>query len=172
MNTAIVFYSMSGNTTYVAEKLAAALGADLIPLIPKKAYPDTGFKKFLWGGKSAIMGNKPALEPYSFDPAAYDLIIFGSPVWAGTFAPSLRTFIEENRVALTGKRLAAFFCCSGGPGKVLEKFNGYLNGIQPEQEIILIDPKDKPAPETEEKIQSFMRFQSGPMFFMPKASSM
>lgn len=154
MKAAIVYYSMSGNTQYAAQKLAQSLNADLIPLTPKKAYPDSGFKKFFWGGKSALMGDKPALEPYAFDPAAYDLVIFGSPVWAGTFTPPLRTFIETHRSALQGKRMAAFFCCSGGPGKVLEKFKTALvHGL--EQTLILIDPKDKPSSEATEKIQAF-----------------
>ena len=156
MTTAIIYYSMSGNTSYVAEQIATALSADLIPLIPQKAYPDSGFKKFLWGGKSAVMGDKPKLEPFAFDPAAYDLVVLGSPVWAGTFAPPLRTFLHQYRDDLKGKRLAAFFCCSGGPGKVSEKFRAYLNGALSEQELILIDPKDKPSTETEEKIKAFI----------------
>ena len=155
MKTAIVYYSMTGNTKYQAETMARILGADLIPLVPKKAYPDSGFKKFFWGGKSALMGEKPALEPYSFDPAAYDLIVFGSPVWAGTFAPPLRTFIEDNRADLEGKSIAAFFCCSGGPGKVLEKFSGFMANGQPEHTFISVDPKDKPDQETEEKFKAF-----------------
>ena len=154
MKTAIVYYSMSGNTRFVAEKMAHVLDADLIPLIPMKAYPDSGFKKFLWCGKSAIMGDKPRLEPCDFDGAAYDLVIFGSPVWAGTFAPPLRTFIRDNQVTLADKRTAAFFCCSGGPGKVLEKFGAFC-GAEPRQELILIDPKDKPSSENDEKIKAF-----------------
>lgn len=155
MKTAIIYYSMSGNTKYIAEKIAQALDADLIPLIPMKAYPDSGFKKFFWGGKSAVMGEKPRLEPYAFDPAAYDLIILGGPVWAGTFAPPLRTFIHEQLEGLRGKRLAAFFCCSGGPGKVLERFRAYLDDKRPERELILIDPKDQPSPETDTMIDDF-----------------
>lgn len=156
MKTAIVYYSMSGNTKLVAEQMAADLNADLIPLVPIKTYPDSGFKKFFWGGKSAVMGEKPALEPYVFDAIAYDLVVFGSPVWAGTFSPPLRTFLHQHRDELQGKRLGAFFCCSGGPGKVLDKFDAYLDGIQPEQELILIDPKDKPSVENEEKIKGFI----------------
>ena len=155
MNTAIVYYSMSGNTKYAAEKMAAGLGATLIPLIPKKAYPDSGFRKFFWGGKSAVMGEKPKLIPYEFDPSAYDLVVLGAPVWAGTFAPPLRSFIAENKSALQGKRLAAFFCCSGGPGKVLDKFRSYLGNAQPVQELILIDPKDKPSEDNSGKIEAF-----------------
>ena len=155
MKTAILYYSMLGNTAYTAEKMADQLGADLIPLVPKKAFPDSGFKKFFWGGKSALMGEKPELENDRFDLAAYDLVILGGPVWAGTFAPPLRTFIDTHREELLSKHLAVFFCCSGGPGKVLEKFRSFLNGTQPEQELILIDPKDKPTLDSEEKIRAF-----------------
>ena len=157
MKAAIVYYSLSGNTSYVAEKVAAILTADRIPLVPVKAYPDSGFKKFFWGGKSALMGDKPALEPYAFDPESYDLVIFGAPVWAGTFAPPLRTFMETNRSALQGKRKAAFFCCSGGPGKVSDRFKAFLSPIQLTQELILIDPKDKPTSKSEQEIEAFCR---------------
>lgn len=155
MKIAIVYYSLSGNSRYAAERIAAALGGDIVPLVPKKAYPDSGFKKFFWGGKSALMGDTPALEPYGFDANDYDLVIMGGPVWAGTFPPPLRTFVEENRSALQDKHLAAFFCCSGGPGKVLEKFRSFLAPEQLRHELILIDPKDKPTNDTESKINMF-----------------
>ena len=38
MKTAVVYYSMSGNTQQTAEKIADALGADLIRIEPKKEY--------------------------------------------------------------------------------------------------------------------------------------
>ena len=155
IKAAVVFYSMSGNTKYTAERISEFLGAKLIPLMPTKAYPDSGFKKYFWGGKSALMGDRPKLEPYVFDASDYDLIILGGPVWAGTFPPPLRTFVEENRMVLEGKRLAAFFCCSGGPGKVLEKFSAFLATAKMKQSLVLIDPKDKPSDDNEEKIKAF-----------------
>ena len=96
MKTAIVYYSMSGNTKYVADKIAERIEADMIRIDPVKAYPDKGAKKFIWGGKSAVMGETPALRPYEFNVEKYDGIILGSPVWAGNFAPPVRTFIKEN----------------------------------------------------------------------------
>ncbi|MBQ2161110.1 MAG: flavodoxin family protein [Firmicutes bacterium] len=59
MKTAIVYYSLSGNCEYAAKKAASILGADLIRLEPVKDYPDSGFKKYFWGGKSAVMAEKP-----------------------------------------------------------------------------------------------------------------
>ena len=67
MSTAVVYYSMLGNSEMVAEHIAGGLGADVIRIEPDKAYPDKGAKKFLWGGRSAVMGEKPILKPYEFD---------------------------------------------------------------------------------------------------------
>ena len=44
MKTLVVYYSLEGNTEYVAEKIREALGADLLKLVPKKAYHDKGFE--------------------------------------------------------------------------------------------------------------------------------
>ena len=47
MKKLIVYYSMEGNTHYIAEKMAEKLSADLLRLVPKKAYIDKGFAKFI-----------------------------------------------------------------------------------------------------------------------------
>lgn len=156
MKTAIVFYSMSGNVRQTAEKIAEKITADLIELKPEKTYPDKGFKKFLWGGKSAVMGEKPALMPYEFEAEKYDRVIFGSPVWAANVTPPLRTFIEENRFSLKGKRICAFMCMSGsGAEKAISKLKAFLEIEQFENELVLIDPKNKPSVENDEKISAF-----------------
>ena len=154
MRTAIVYYSMAGNTAWTAKKLAEGLDADLIEIRPVKAYPDKGIRKFLWGGKSAVMAETPALLPYEFQPDAYDRIIFGFPVWAGNVTPPIRTFVKEND--LSGKRIAAFACQSGsGAEKAFGKLKAALNLETLEAELILIDPKAKPGAENEQKLQAF-----------------
>ncbi len=127
MKAAVVYYSMSGTCRKLAELIEKETGADLIELVPKKAYPDKGFRKFFWGGKSALMADLPELEAYDFDAGRFDLIIFGTPVWASTFTPPLRTFIEENREALSDKDFAAYACCMGSGGeKTLRKLQKEL----------------------------------------------
>ena len=108
MKTAIVYYSMSGNTKFVADKIAEKIGADVIRLEPVEAYPDKGIRKFFWGGKSAVMEEKPELVEYEFDAGQYDMIIFGTPVWASNFVPPLRTFIEAKWALLL---LDKFYTC-------------------------------------------------------------
>ena len=158
MRTVIVYYSMSGNCEFAAGKIAAELGADVIRLEPEKSYPDSGFRKFFWGGKSAVMGEMPKLKPYSFDGEKYERVIFGFPVWASNPTPPIRTFIHENRDALRGKRFAAFACCSGGGAdKALDKLKKLLEADSFEAELVLIDPKDKPNSENEAFIKGFCR---------------
>ena len=111
MKTLIVYYSLEGNTAYAADRIAYLTGADTLRINPVKEYPRDGFRKFLWGGKSALMSETPKLEAYIFDQVKYDRIIFGFPVWAGSITPPIRTFIREND--LKGKHIAAFACQSG-----------------------------------------------------------
>ncbi len=154
MKTLIVYYTLEGNTHYAAKKIASLLDADVLRIKPVKTYPRKGFRKFLWGGKSAVMAETPELEPYTFDASAYDRIVFGFPVWAGNVTPPLRTFIKEND--LSGKRFAAFACQSGaGAEKAFEKLKAALGIRELDAELVLIDPKTKPDPINEKKISGF-----------------
>jgi flavodoxin len=154
MKTLIVYYTLEGNTHYAAKKIASLLDADMLRIKPVKTYPRKGFRKYLWGGKSAVMAETPELEPYTFDASAYDRIVFGFPVWAGNVTPPLRTFIKEND--LSGKRFAAFACQSGaGAEKAFEKLKAALGIRELDAELVLVDPKTKPDPINEKKISGF-----------------
>ncbi len=156
MKTAIVYYSMLGNTDYVAQKIASALNADIIRIEPENAYPDKGFKKFFWGGKSAVMGDTPTLIPYQFEADKYDRIIFGTPIWAGTFAPPLKTFLTDNKELLKNKKIAVFTSSSGGgSAKAIEKLKKLIEVDSIETTLHVIDPKDRPNEENERKIADF-----------------
>ena len=154
MITLIVYYSLEGNTGYAAKKIASGIGADTLEIRPVKGYPTGGFRKFLWGGKSAVMAETPKLEPYDVDLSGYDRIIFGFPVWAGNITPPIRTFIKEND--LTGKAIAAFACqAASGAEKAFRKLKDALGREELAGELTLIDPKNKPSEENERKIKAF-----------------
>ena len=53
---AIVYYSMCGNTEYVAKYISEKIDADLIKITPKKEYPNSGLKKFFLGRKEFSYG--------------------------------------------------------------------------------------------------------------------
>lgn len=153
MKTLIVYYSLEGNTEFAASRIAALLNADTLRLEPVKAYPDSGFRKFFWGGKSAVMAETPALKPYAFD-ASCERVIFGFPVWAGNVTPPIRTFIRQND--LKGKQIAAFACQSGsGAEKAFAKLKACLGIEALAAQLILIDPKDRPSADNDAKIRQF-----------------
>ncbi|MBO4288596.1 MAG: flavodoxin [Lachnospiraceae bacterium] len=156
MKTAVVFYSMFGNTEYAAEKIAAQLDADLIRVEPEKAYPTRGLRKFLVGGKGAVSKATPALKPYQFEAEAYGRVVIGMPVWASSVTPPINTFVKDNLEALRGKKIAAFVSSKGGgPEKALEKLRLALGIDAFEAELSLIEPKGKPDAASEMRITAF-----------------
>ena len=157
MRTAIVYYSMGGNTAWAAGELASRLDAEQIVLKPRRAYPDHGARKFLRGGSAALFGATPVLEPCGFDAAAYDRIILGTPLWAGRISPPLRSFLKKEGNALAGKPLAAFICSgSGDAAKAFAQLRKLL-GRDLTAELSLVDPKDRPSPENGDRLEDFCR---------------
>ncbi len=156
MKDLVVYYSLEGNTQYIAEKIKEETGADLLRLIPKKAYPSKGFAKFFWGGKSAVMAEKPELEEFSVDLAPYDRIILGFPVWASTFAPPIRSFVEQYAPQLKNKRIITY-ACQGGAGaeKAFAKLSQTLGINKFEMTQVFINPKSDSNDHTEQKIADF-----------------
>lgn len=154
MKTLIVYYSLEGNTKWAAEKLVARLDADTLRLVPRTAYPDKGFKKFLLGGKSAVMKETPELEPYNVDITQYGRVVLATPVWAGTLAPPLRTFIL--REDLTGKELALVASSMGGsPGKTFENLKTLLGVAGDIPALSLKDPRSHPSQANEDALAAF-----------------
>jgi flavodoxin len=126
MRALIAYYSYEGNTKIIAENMADEIGADLLRLVPEKEMRSKGFMKFVWGGKQAVMGKKPLLKNLDKNPDEYDLIIIGTPVWAGRPAPPVKTFMVDH---LPGeKKLAFFYTYEGGEGKTLDLMDEMKNG--------------------------------------------
>ena len=156
MKTAVVYYSLNGNVRYAAGKIAEGLGADLIELVPVKAYPDKGMKKFIWGGSAVTFKKKPELEPYSFNKDDYDLVIIATPVWASNFTPPHRTFFEDND--LTGKKIAVVASSAGGnSAKCIEAVRQACKADSLVAVLSIIDPKDQPSEEKEKQIDEFIK---------------
>ena len=105
MRSAVVYYSLEGNTRVAATKLADRLGSEVFEIRTVKPYPTKGLRKFLLGGKDSVSGKLPQIQPMEMDPAAYDLVVLALPVWAGKAAAPVNSFINgrsfgDARVAL------------------------------------------------------------------------
>ena len=111
MKTLVVFYSRTGVTRTVAQALAGQLQADIEELHDRKKR--AGALGFIVGGKDACLKRLTEIDPPVKDPAAYDLVVIGTPVWADTMAPAVRTYLSQRVQSL---RNVAFFCTMMGSG--------------------------------------------------------
>ena len=112
MKNLVIFYSLEGNTKFIAEKIAKKINGDILELNTKKQYPNKGFKKYFWGGRSVIFHQKPELIPYDKNIDEYDNIFIGTPIWVWTYAPPYNTFLEES--IINNKNIYLFACHGGG----------------------------------------------------------
>ncbi len=116
MKTLVVYYTRTGNTKFAAETIAAEIGADMEEVVDLKNRQ--GRLAFLGNGKDAMQGKETQIAQTKRSPVDYDLIVVGSPVWAGSPTPAIRTYLNKND--LSGKKVALFFSDSG-LGQAVEK---------------------------------------------------
>ncbi len=106
----VVCYSRGGTTLRVAEHVAEALGAELERI--EEGTARTGLGGWARSALEAAAKGLPTIRTTK-DPRAYDLVILGSPVWVGTMASPIRTYIYTHPGQL---RSASFFAVMGGSG--------------------------------------------------------
>ncbi|MFA5358541.1 MAG: flavodoxin [Patescibacteria group bacterium] len=141
MKTLVIYYSLDGSTRLIAEAIASTVGADILELKPKKELNSKSPFKYLWGGRQVVMKIKPEILPLEKNPADYEMLFMGTPVWAWNYAPPLATFFAQNKFA--GKKVA-LFCCNGGQkGKTFENMRKELAGNQILGEIEFFEPQKK-----------------------------
>jgi flavodoxin len=107
----VVYYSRSGRTAKVATAIANGCHADLEQIYYASGNDyRPGVPRALW---QALADSRPAIAAPRRDPAEYELVVLGTPVWAGRMAAPLRSYIAAQRGSL--RRVAAF-CTQGGNG--------------------------------------------------------
>jgi len=107
----VVFYSRSGMTRRLAREIADTLACDIEEIIDLKNRK--GPLGYLTAGRDASMKAPTKIKETVRTPGEYDVVIIGTPVWALTVTPAIRTFIRKHRNQL---KKVAFFCTSDGMG--------------------------------------------------------
>jgi flavodoxin len=158
MKTAVVYFSLDGNCAFVAQRIGEQLNADIVRLELQDEKKRSGFAKFFWAVRMAMSKKKPALKPRSFDTAAYDLLILGSPVWAGSLAPPIKTFLSETKI--TGKKLA-LFTCHARDKEAPEKFRDLLPDNTIVSETGFTSPLRQNPDELKSRIEEWVKTLAG-----------
>lgn len=111
----VVFYSQTNTTRTVAQEIQSKLGADIAEIKVAGDYP-TDFQATIQRWQEDMKnGVTPDIEPLSVNLADYDTIFIGYPIWGGTFAHPVASFIKN--ADLNGKTVFPF-CTFGSGGRV------------------------------------------------------
>jgi NAD(P)H-dependent FMN reductase len=116
MNICYIFHSETGNTSGIADRCRAATGGDRVGVKDLQHY--NRITKFLVGGRRAGKGLLDPIEPATIDVAKHDLVVVGSPVWAGKPTPAVNAAIQALK-GCEGKKAVLFVTCGGSPGESL-----------------------------------------------------
>ena len=95
----VAYFSATGNTKAVAEKLADATGADLFEITPEQLYTDEDLNWQNDQSRSSIeMASKysrPAIASKIENIAQYNVVLVGFPIWWGREPSIIDTFMES-----------------------------------------------------------------------------
>lgn len=114
----VLFASRSGNTERMANEIREQLNCDILEVEPEVAY-DNDYNAMLERAQEELaairQGNYPPVKTSveSFDD--YDIVFVGYPIWYGSMATPMQTFLHTHASKLAGKRIA-LFATSGSSG--------------------------------------------------------
>ena len=149
----VSYFSASGVTKKVAEKIANAIEGDLFEIEPVEKYTSADLNWMNKNSRSSVemkdKSSRPAVKNMVENINEYDKAIIGFPVWWYTAPTIINTFIEENN--LEGKDVYVFVT-SGGSGSE-GSFNDLKNTYP---DINFIDSKRLKGKESEEEYRDWI----------------
>lgn len=152
MSTLVVYYSRTGTTKKLAQILAEKINADLEEI--KGQEDRSGLKGYLKSGKEAAKKELPNIQASKKKVENYDLVIIGTPVWVGTIASPVRTYIVNS---LGNFNEVAFFTTQGSSKK--QKVFKEMEKLMEKKSIagLQLCTKDVMNDNFEEKLNAFVK---------------
>jgi flavodoxin len=113
----VVYFSCTGNTKEVAQKIASEVGCITYEIVPSKPYTteDLNYsnKKSRATREQNDKNARPEIEGTVIDLSSYDTVFIGYPIWFAKAPRILNTFVESQ--SFEGKTVIPF-CTSGSSG--------------------------------------------------------
>ncbi|MDR3551563.1 MAG: flavodoxin [Clostridia bacterium] len=104
MKILVVYYSRSGVTKLAAQTISKTIGADLEEIIDTQSR--SGAVGFIKSCYQVVLNQLTRIQELKADLAQYDLVVVGSPVWAGKPATPVTSFLKKYQSSI--KSLAVF----------------------------------------------------------------
>ncbi len=113
----VTYFSASGVTKKVAERVAKIADADLFEIKPKEHYTGEDLNWMNKQSRSSVEMNnpdsRPKIENMVENMEMYDTVIIGFPIWWYTAPTIIKSFLES--YDFSDKKIA-LFATSGGSG--------------------------------------------------------
>jgi flavodoxin len=131
MSKLVAYFSASGNTASLANKLAAAAGADICEIRPAVPYTKDDLNWMNKQSRSSVemsdKSSRPEIADINVDIAKYDTVYIGFPVWWYIAPTIINTFLES--ADFSGKKIILFATSGGsGFGKAVENLKASAPG--------------------------------------------
>lgn len=129
--TLVLYYSQTGTTKQVADEIQRQLNADIDSIVPVESYGydyDATIQRWLKEREDSV---KVAIKPVQSDINDYDTIFIGFPIWGGTYASPVTTFLSDN--SLEGKIVITFATFGSGG---IEPATKDVEAMQPKAKVI------------------------------------
>lgn len=114
----VLFASRSGNTERMANEIRKQLDCDILEIEPETPY-DNDYDSMLERSREELaairQGNYPPIKTLVENFDNYDIVFVGYPIWYGSMATPMQTFLRSHASKLAGKRIA-LFATSGSSG--------------------------------------------------------
>ena len=134
VKTLVVYFSATGNTKAVAEKIAELTGADIYEIVPDEPYTADDLNYNVSDCRANREMNdasaRPAIGSDSINVSGYDTVMIGYPIWWGTMPRIIHTFLES--YDLSGKVILPF-CTSGSSG--ISQSVSDIRSAEPEADV-------------------------------------
>lgn len=107
----VVYFSHTGNTRVVAEKIQQLTGGDIFEIVTEHTYPQDYNQCVKQAQQELRDGFRPKLTAAIANIADYDTVFVGYPNWFGTMPTALFSFLETHDLA---EKSIVPFCTHGG----------------------------------------------------------
>ena len=129
MKRLVIYYSNSGNTKRVAEYIAYKINADIAEIKPLKDFPQERSQLMRKGCFQVFFNVKPSVVGVPDNIYEYDEIILGSPIWAGSIASIVNSFLY--RYDVKDKIVGLFVTSGSGHGeRCIKKISKKLKNLR------------------------------------------
>ena len=151
-NVLVAYFSATGTTAGVAEKLAKATGADLFEIKPEQPYSEADLNWRDKQSRSSVemddLSSRPAIASKVEDMSKYKVVFVGFPIWWYREPSIIDTFMEA--YDFSGKTVVPFATSGGSP---MGNSGANMQKLAPNAKVT--DGKRFPASVSEDELKTW-----------------